>query len=445
LKSEGGEDRDVVGLGLRGPFDDHRDVLFASIALKGSMSPSSEPGSPRHFAWTQRTLTDLQTTMHRRPDSVPESELPKPLPIREFAERALQIFDRLDVNDNGRISQVELAKSIPNAGFSGKDAQVLAALYRNVVDQSSKTVVPDKLGNEFGVSRADLQSLIDRADSGINDDLRRSLAKTMQEVAESQAILHPSLYHNRENPRASINPLAVRQGTINDCYFEAALSTLAASDPAAIQQMIKEEPDGTFTVTFPGDRSNPVNVGPQTEAESGLYNHATRFGMWAGVMEKAYGEYLRRSDNLNFVMAPQDRLNNGTETAAMKLLTGNDAKFFPEKRDLDKVLIDRNVSQDVLATRIMDALRERMPLAAATPHNFPVGADKDWTGDHAHAVLAFDRNGKNGGTVLLYDPVGSVRTISLSRFMQTFSDITIGSNQPLTGVCRFGKVQVSCE
>ncbi|MGC4113421.1 MAG: C2 family cysteine protease [Myxococcales bacterium] len=47
-----------------------------------------------------------------------------------------------------------------------------------------------------------------------------------------------------------IKPEDVQQGQLGDCYFPAAIAALAKSQPEVLQNMIKENGDGTYTVTF---------------------------------------------------------------------------------------------------------------------------------------------------------------------------------------------------
>lgn len=91
----------------------------------------------------------------------------------------------------------------------------------------------------------------------------------------------------------------VVQGGVYDCRFLSALASLASSKNGreSIEKMIKSQPDGSFTVTFPGDSTNPVTVGPLTQTEVRLYARAedrashSSSGMWVPVIEKAYGRY----------------------------------------------------------------------------------------------------------------------------------------------------------
>ncbi|MDI1292348.1 MAG: DUF4157 domain-containing protein [Methylobacter sp.] len=53
-----------------------------------------------------------------------------------------------------------------------------------------------------------------------------------------------------ENDRRAIDPSDVQQGYLGDCYFMALLAAIAEVRPEVIEQMVKPNDDGTFTVSF---------------------------------------------------------------------------------------------------------------------------------------------------------------------------------------------------
>jgi len=98
--------------------------------------------------------------------------------------------------------------------------------------------------------------------------------------------------------KISIDPLCVTQGAVYDCRFLASVSSLSSTEKGKqmIMNMIKQQDNGSFTVTFPGDRAAPVTVSALTPQEIYLYAHAKTFkgkenGSWLQVLEKAYGQY----------------------------------------------------------------------------------------------------------------------------------------------------------
>ena len=69
----------------------------------------------------------------------------------------------------------------------------------------------------------------------------------------------------------------VTQLPYGDCFFEAALASLADTKQGQqlIKNMIKENKDGSYTVTFPGDPKHPIRVTAQDLKNSGTKDGAT--------------------------------------------------------------------------------------------------------------------------------------------------------------------------
>lgn len=108
---------------------------------------------------------------------------------------------------------------------------------------------------------------------------------------------------------------------------------MALSDPSLIENSIKENRDGTFTVTFKGAPDEPITVTAPTDAELGLYDGGSRFGIWAPVMGKAFGQH--RFNHAQRFQISFDQADTAQEGAsglgyaidALSLLTGNAAEF----------------------------------------------------------------------------------------------------------------------
>lgn len=96
----------------------------------------------------------------------------------------------------------------------------------------------------------------------------------------------------------------VKQGNLANCYFAGAMSAVAHTDPQAIQNMIKENADGTYTVTFK-ERDHYGRITEKKVTVDGdlfvrspggapLYGSSTgttahdQMEMWYPIVEKAY-------------------------------------------------------------------------------------------------------------------------------------------------------------
>ncbi len=109
-------------------------------------------------------------------------------------------------------------------------------------------------------------------------------------------------------------PDDVRQGAIGNCYFPAAMAAIAASNPKAIENMIKDNGDGTYTVTFHSASSysggRPVEVtvdgdlyvrsfgGPIYGGSLGGSTAPDKMEMWFPIVEKAYAQWKGSYDKI---------------------------------------------------------------------------------------------------------------------------------------------------
>ena len=142
----------------------------------------------------------------------------------------------------------------------------------------------------------------------------------------------------------------VRQGAIGDCYFPATFSAIAHSDPQAIKDMIRENPDGTYTVRFfkNGLKSSPKEVtvdGDLYTRFSGTPLYGTTFGnsnspdsleMWFPIIEKAYAQFKGGSyDKIGQGGNPGDLMNEalGTESSDFYIPGGNADRLFAKIKD----------------------------------------------------------------------------------------------------------------
>src|SRR5262249_55330984 len=129
-----------------------------------------------------------------------------------------------------------------------------------------------------------------------------------------------NLFADQSQPLNSVKPEAVRQGAIGDCSLTSALGAVAAQSPETIQNMIKENENGSYTVTFPDAPNKPVTVEEPTDAELAHFAGGGEYGTWPAVIEKAYG---KRMDDSKTVA--QDGIPEGSFlSTGLSALTGKD-------------------------------------------------------------------------------------------------------------------------
>ena len=186
-------------------------------------------------------------------------------------------------------------------------------------------------------------------------------------------------------------PGDVQQGQIGNCYFPAAVASLAQSNPDLLQKMVKANGDGTYTVTFKErdwatGRSKDVEVkvdGDLYARSYGgpLYGHSsnssepTKMEMWYPIVEKAYAQWKGSYDAIG---------NGGSSADVFEDFTGAQGRSTNAAGNPDSVW-----------RTITTALDAKKPVAAGThddggPVNY---ANTGVFGDHAYSILGYEKVG----------------------------------------------------
>jgi len=250
----------------------------------------------------------------------------------------------------------------------------------------------------------------------------------------------------------------VDQTIIGDCYFESALASLANSSKgeAALQNMIKTNSDGSYTVTFPGDTSNPVNItqaelanasDPKSATDPNASGEVDDTAKWARIAQTAFLKY----DNIgSYGTGPDAQDHKVTDSdSALHLLTGQtastDSMAF-SNQDTETTL--GSVSNADVARSLTQSLQNGDPVTASTgPSSNNRGGLE---GDHVFSVLSYDpktdkvvvRNpwGHNDNTPLAKTGVtvdgitslgGGNLEMSLNTFTHSFSDVNFANQNPV--------------
>ncbi|MBX9686987.1 MAG: hypothetical protein K2X27_09810 [Candidatus Obscuribacterales bacterium] len=259
-------------------------------------------------------------------------------------------FDSIDTDSDGLVSNDELDTAMQADGLSESDKAKLQYLkdHSSDIEEASD----DEIGDENdGISKGDLDSYVKEVFTPSDEaqlvwGVQGTLDKAQKEAERASS---RDLFSNSDEPLKDIVPEAVMQGGIGDCYFNSALASLAATNPEAIKDMIHDNGDGTYTVTFPGAPEEPITVSAPTEQELALYSHGSEHGLWAPIMAKAYGAYcnesvFRRSPfNPIGGNVPEEGSDGGSiRNDGLRILTGrgvnSDSMLFTSVDELDKGL-----------------------------------------------------------------------------------------------------------
>lgn len=182
----------------------------------------------------------------------------------------------------------------------------------------------------------------------------------------------------------------VQQGYLGDCYFPSAMAALSVNNPAALMNAIKDNGDGTYTVTFKQKdwatgkfRDVPIKVdgdlyvraygGPIYGATRGADKGEKTMELWFPLMEKAYAQWKGSYDRIG---------NGGLSSDVFEAILGKDG------RDLS---MSYNPPDRVWST-LKAAIDNKQPVSAGT-----YGEDREAmytnTGvyaDHSYSVLGYE-------------------------------------------------------
>jgi hypothetical protein len=143
-----------------------------------------------------------------------------------------------------------------------------------------------------------------------------------------------------------ISPSGVVQGAIPDCNFESALASMANSEQGRqqIQKMIKinTNADSLYTVTFPGDKDNPVTVTQDDLDHKNGDSVSDKELLWARIITTAFLKHDQMGTYASSeVLKPDD--GNSSDGDEIRLI-GNDLPF----KTL-YLLTGKNVAMDQLS------------------------------------------------------------------------------------------------
>ena len=330
-------------------------------------------------------------------------------------------FSKIDGNHDGQLSKSELQKSRDES--KSKDEQLV---FENIFSNYNQIAYGKQLKlRDFDSYTSKIMDDTDQA------KLNLGIYTSCYSVHESQDSRNSKSLYSDKDPLKSITADAIHQGAIGDCYFMAPLASIASAHPELIKNAIKDNKDGTYTVTFPGAKDEHITVKAPTEAEMGVYNHASEFGCWASVMEKAYGEYCKRNPLRRSIenLIPGGTASEGAEGGGamefpLKLLTG---------KDNDWEFITPLTTESAMAQKLEKALSGPQHKAVTAGITTDFVSDKTADGfvrKHVYSVLGFKPDGYGSGLVTVRNPFGDGKgttdgtiTIPLKKFLNNFSRI----------------------
>lgn len=293
---------------------------------------------------------------------------------RQGATQAmLNVFSRVDSDHDGYLSRTELNSALHSSSYTGQDAAAVAAMNKYVGDIEEYS--DDEFGDENdGITQADLRAFVQQ-----NDQTATNISNLVQYGSNTIARTNRTPFPNGVN---SVRPDNIRQGLIGDCYFLAAVASEART-PAGRQRlhdMIHDNGNGTYNVTFPG--RDAVTVDAPTDAELATYSSAGPDGTWLAILEKGYAQ----SQNNGAIFPstnPYDEIGDGDSLAAgIEAITGHSV-------DTDDTAF---TSVDTLRSKLSDAISHGRTVTAGI-NEYPWSSGSEDNGlpqGHAYTVLGYD-------------------------------------------------------
>lgn len=271
-------------------------------------------------------------------------------------------FATWDADGDGYLVRAELEEVVMDPSVRGPEAAAAVALRASL--DTVEDLGDDQWFFEDGLSRNDLSLLEQRG-------LRFPQGAEAREVGWHHARATDKIEGRPAGLGTPSGPESIRQGSIGNCTFHAALGALLAQDASALDGVLEARADGAYRVNFPG--RPPIIIPSLTDGERGIYG-ASPGGTWLAVLEKAFG--MERGT----APVPGEAGASTPTAEALRLLTGRSART-ERLEDLDDAALD---------ARLESAFIEGRPVVAATDPSFLRKRLHGIVMNHAYSVLAVD-------------------------------------------------------
>ncbi|MBY0548574.1 MAG: hypothetical protein K2W95_14990 [Candidatus Obscuribacterales bacterium] len=289
----------------------------------------------------------------------------------KFAAILKHNFKYWDYDHDGVLTSEELDQAIQDPSIKGEQAAALSA----VKVYSRSVWKRDDYIDEFSLD----QLMPFDAGSGQPTAVGKKLVSMFTTYKKKIANESPELFANGL-PHIE----EIKQGKTGDCYFLSTVGGLAYHSPQRIIDMIQQNTDGSFIVTFPRHRS--IAVDPPTDAEMACYSDAGDDGLWLHVLEKAYAIW-KNDKTRKYDLEPLDVVIHGGSGGRMLMfMTGNACVRLPTSQ----------TSADQLRSAMTRALERQLIVNTGTK-------------GHCLTILKYD---PQSDTVTVWNPWGTDGTYS---------------------------------
>ncbi|MBI1271743.1 hypothetical protein GC174_15050 [bacterium] len=228
-----------------------------------------------------------------------------------------------------------------------------------------------------------------------------------------------------ENPK-ELDADAIHQNFPDSCPLMSAMIGMArrSEGRVALSKMVQENKDGSYTVTFPGNKTKPLTVSRLTAGEKMIGSSTDQGFLLPAVIEKAYGQYLNQqrspSDQLP-IQSEATKFGSDNYGDGIKFLTGHDVKKISTRRALNpQVFMNEDFLRDALSeAQKVGAIALAGIKGAPEPMLHKMGIHDH----HAYVVTGFDSNGITIRDTLPLRP--RIFTLTWKQFNDNFNDLII--------------------
>lgn len=226
-----------------------------------------------------------------------------------------------------------------------------------------------------------------------------------------------------ERESTSVHPSDVDQGGRNDCFLMAAMASVTHQHPnpdAWLKELIKDNGDGTFTVTFK-DGTVVKNLRPAFGNGAAVSDDPSE--IWPALIEKAYGKaYGDKAAEEMWALS-----HGGVAGVAMEKLTGRPSVYHePGKLTIEVLAAIHQQGQAITASSLLDPTQGVDPLQITNHHPAYKSTQYGEALTQWH-VYYVDRVDTDTNSVVLHNPDSTPRTditIPFEEFQQVFRGVT---------------------
>jgi Flp pilus assembly pilin Flp len=298
----------------------------------------------------------------------------------------------------------------------------LEAVFTRLTDEEIRTLLHDPLG---GPHTGYINALTERLWREMSPEMREEL----RDILDDPWFGEPSWgwmdeargksYEYREMTDGSLwgtsgepSLTDIRQGSIGDCWWMASMGAIADSDPQLLMDMIEENPNGTYTVTFPDGAEITVTGDFPYDPHDDRWAFARPVGadpaIWPMVLEKAYAVKMGGYEAIEYSFASRgmDAITGGSTT-----------NYLHDDRMLFSDIMPLVADQETIQSAMHEAHEAGDPLVAAT-YNGSISSDEaneiyqDKGLSHNHQYVISEV--RDDGSVVLRDPNNIHRRYTLT-------------------------------